>query len=768
MSASAPTPPRCLTTQFGISPWLTLPASLVVTMAVAGLIGAITVRLSGHYLPLGTIAWGIAFFYLFGNIDWLGAHDGLAGIPPLRVGTHPLIDPRDYFVVVWIAVVLAVIATQNLLGGRIGRAIRALRRSTRAAEAFGVNTAAAKLLVFVYAAMLAGLAGWLYAHFQRSVSPGPFGITAGTEYLLMAVLGGAGRVYGAILGAAGITFLRDQLQNFLPWLIGNTGNYETIAFGAVLVLILQTASSGVWPILFGPPPPPTPPEPRDDKTTPERTLPAPGTALLQVQDARKVFGGLVAVNDVNFEVQSGRIIGLIGPNGAGKSTTFNLITGVLPLSSGQIQFEGHALRTQTPQRAAALGLGRTFQHVEIVADMSVIENVALGAHLLGRAGPLRAMLRLDRAEEALLFANAKRQLDRVGLADVAFRPAGTLALGQLRLVEVARALCLNPVLLLLDEPAAGLRVGEKKALARLLREVRSEGLSVLLVEHDMDFVMSSRRPAGGARFRHQDRRRYPRRHQAAPRRARGLSRRRIVTAPLLDVRNLCVSYGRAQVVHDVSIAVTPGALVTVIGSNGAGKTTLLNAIMGLLKAKGGIGFRGTEVSAVALESRVQSGLCLVPERRELFADMPVEDNLLLGGFRRSRAERKQTLEEIFARLPRLKERRQQLAGTLSGGERQMLAMGRALMARPVLLMLDEPSLGLAPRIVRDVFHILTDLRQTGVSILLVEQNARAALEVADYAYVMELGAITTQGSPQQIAADPRLVESYLGLGGNEY
>ena len=479
-----------LTTRFSISPWLTLPASLVVTMAVAGLIGAITVRLSGHYLPLGTIAWGIAFFYLFGNIDWLGAHDGLAGIPPLRVGTHPLIDPRDYFVVVWIAVVLAVIATQNLLGGRIGRAIRALRRSTRAAEAFGVNTAAAKLMVFVYAAMLAGLAGWLYAHFQRSVSPGPFGITAGTEYLLMAVLGGAGRVYGAILGAAGITFLRDQLQNFLPWLIGNTGNYETIAFGAVLVLILQTASSGVWPILFGPPPPPTPPEPRDDKPTPERTLPAPGTALLQVQDARKVFGGLVAVNDVNFDVQSGRIIGLIGPNGAGKSTTFNLITGVLPLSSGQIQFEGHALRTQTPQRAAALGLGRTFQHVEIVADMSVIENVALGAHLLGRAGPLRAMLRLDRAEEALLFANAKRQLDRVGLADVAFRPVGTLALGQLRLVEVARALCLNPVLLLLDEPAAGLRVGEKKALARLLREVRSEGLSVLLVEHDMDFVMS--------------------------------------------------------------------------------------------------------------------------------------------------------------------------------------------------------------------------------------------------------------------------------------
>ncbi|UZE50674.1 branched-chain amino acid ABC transporter ATP-binding protein/permease [Rhodopseudomonas sp. P2A-2r] len=479
-----------LTLYFGISPWLTLPAALIVTMIVAAGIGAVTVRLSGHYLPLATLAWGIAFFYLFGNVSWLGAHDGLLGIPALKIGAHQLTDPKEFFIIVWVAVVLAVVATQNLLGGRVGRGIRALRRSTRAAEAFGVDTAAAKLMVFVYAAMLAGLAGWLYAHFQRSVSPSPFGIDAGTEYLLMAVLGGAGRVYGAILGAAGITVLRDQLQNLLPWLFGQTGNFDAIAYGAVLVLVLQTASNGLWPILFGPPPPPKVPEPRDGKKLSSRDLPALGTRLLQVMDARKEFGGLTAVNDVSFHVESGRIIGLIGPNGAGKSTTFNLITGVIPLTSGGIQFEGHPLQAQTPQRAARLGLGRTFQHVEIVPDMSVIENVALGAHLLGRAGVLRSIMQLDRAEEAMLFAAAKRELQRVGLADVAFNPAGTLALGQLRLVEVARALCLNPALLLLDEPAAGLRVGEKKALAKLLREVRAEGMSVLLVEHDMDFVMS--------------------------------------------------------------------------------------------------------------------------------------------------------------------------------------------------------------------------------------------------------------------------------------
>jgi branched-chain amino acid transport system permease protein len=479
-----------LTLRFGISPWLTLPAALIVTMIVAAIIGAVTVRLSGHYLPLSTLAWGIAFFYLFGNVDWLGAHDGLLNIPALQIGSHQIIDPKEYFVVVWVAVVLAVVATENLLGGRAGRSIRALRTSSRAAEAFGVDTAAAKLMVFVYAAMLAGLAGWLYAHFQRSVSPGPFGIETGTEYLLMAVLGGAGRVYGAILGAISITVLRDQLQNVLPWLFGKTGNFDVIAYGAVLVLVLLTAPNGLWPILFGPLPPPKVPKHRGNKKLPSRELPPVGLPLLQVIDARKTFGGLTAVNDVSFNVETGRIIGLIGPNGAGKSTTFNLITGVTPLTSGRIEFEGHSLQAQTPYRAAKLGLGRTFQHVEIVPDMSVIENVALGAHLLGSAGVLRSILRLDRAEESLLFATATRQLERVGLSDVAFNPAGTLALGQLRLLEVARALCLNPALLLLDEPAAGLRVGEKKALGKLLREVRTEGMSVLLVEHDMDFVMS--------------------------------------------------------------------------------------------------------------------------------------------------------------------------------------------------------------------------------------------------------------------------------------
>jgi branched-chain amino acid transport system ATP-binding protein len=241
-----------------------------------------------------------------------------------------------------------------------------------------------------------------------------------------------------------------------------------------------------------------------------------------------------------------------------------------------------------------------------------------------------------------------------------------------------------------------------------------------------------------------------------------------VSEALLHVADMHVCYGRVEAVHGVSLEVPKASIVTVIGANGAGKTTLLNAIMGVMKGKGSIRFDGKAIADLSLEARVANGLCLVPERRELFASMPVEDNLLLGGFRRSRSERSQSLEDVYTRFPRLQERRRQLAGTLSGGERQMLAMGRALMARPRLLMLDEPSLGLAPRIVRDVFHIITALKDAGVSILLIEQNARAALQIASYAYVLELGRVTAAGTSAEITNNPRLVESYLGLGGASY
>jgi len=234
---------------------------------------------------------------------------------------------------------------------------------------------------------------------------------------------------------------------------------------------------------------------------------------------------------------------------------------------------------------------------------------------------------------------------------------------------------------------------------------------------------------------------------------------------LLNVRDLHAGYGRAEVLHGLTITARAGKVITVIGPNGAGKSTLLNALMGVLQARGQVEYDGASVALRSLEERVMLGMALVPETRALFATMSVEDNLLLCAFRQVRLGNKDSvkaLDEVFVLFPRLKERRAQLAGTLSGGERQMLAVGRALMGKPRLLMLDEPSLGLAPLVVRDIFATISALRATGVTILLVEQNARAALEVADYGYVLEMGEIALEGRAAELALDPRVVETYLG------
>ena len=480
-----------LTTAYGLSPWLTLPASLLVSGVAAVLLGLVTVRLSGHYLPLGTIAWGLGLFYLFSKLEFLGRNDGISAIPPLSIGSFKMIDPGTIYFAIWIAVLLSALLTMNLLDSRTGRAIRALRRGHIAAEAFGVQTPRAKLLVFIYAAVLAGLSGWLYAHFQRAANPTPFGAQAGIEYLFVAVVGGAGYVWGGVLGAAIVVILKEILQSYLPYVFGGQGQLETIVFGILLVLLLQLAPTGVWPWLMARLPL------KLNRKRPDTSLvlparPKPPTSvnvLLQIDNARKQFGGVVAVNDVSFDVQAREIVALIGPNGAGKSTTFNLITGVLRPTGGSISILGNKFNHARPQQVAKLGVSRTFQHVKLVPDMTVLENVAIGAHLRGRAGALASMFRLDRADEARLLAEAARQIERVGLADQIDALAGSLSLGQQRIVEIARALCIDPMLLLLDEPAAGLRHMEKQQLASLLRQLRDGGMSVLLVEHDMGFVM---------------------------------------------------------------------------------------------------------------------------------------------------------------------------------------------------------------------------------------------------------------------------------------
>jgi branched-chain amino acid transport system permease protein len=484
-----------LSTAYDISPWIGLLVGLAITAATAFFIGIITMRLSGHYLPLGTIAWGLSLYYLFGNLDFLGKYDGISGIPSIELFGLTLGSGRSMYFLIWVVVIVAVVALQNLLNSRPGRAIRALKGGTVMAEAMGVNTAWMKVSIFVIAALLAGISGWLYAHMQRAVNPSPFGLNAGIEFLFMAVVGGAGYLWGALLGAALLTILKDQLQSILPALLGSSGNFEVIVFGVMMIVLLQKARNGIWPFIQQYlPKRPLAVAPATAPGLPIRVKPAAGELLLHVNKARKQFGGLVAVNNIEFKVLAGEIVGLIGPNGAGKSTMFNLVTGVLPATKGEILFRTDAgmrrIDSLPSREIVRLGIGRTFQHVHLLPTMSVLENVAIGAHLRGSKGIPRSVLALNGAEEQSLLFEARRQLERVGLGKLLYEDAGNLALGQQRILEIARALCCDPVLLLLDEPAAGLRYKEKQALAQLLKKLKAEGMSILIVEHDMDFVMN--------------------------------------------------------------------------------------------------------------------------------------------------------------------------------------------------------------------------------------------------------------------------------------
>ena len=479
-----------LTTAYAVSPWISLPIALAFTAVVALILGVMTLRLSGHYLPLSTLAWGISIYFFFGNFEFLGGHTGLTNLPPIEVAGHKLDTGRRFYYLIWAVTLLALLAVQNLLESRPGRAIRALKKGAVMAEAFGVDTARVKIVIFVYAAVLAALSGWLYAHLLRFVNPTPFGVNIGIEYLFMAVIGGSSHVWGAIVGATLLTLLKQWLQDWLPRLIGHDGNFEMIVFGVLMVLLLHRAREGVMPLLGkllparrAEPPPAAP-------LLANRPRPDAGQPLLEARRVEKRFDGLVAVNALSFSMNTGEIVGLIGPNGAGKSTMFNLVTGVLPLSGGEIHFRGERIDGLPARAIVRYGIARTFQHVNLIPEMSVLDNVTLGAHLRGERGVVSASLRLDRAEEARLRYEAARQLERVGLGAHLFEAAGSLALGQQRIMEIARALCADPVLLLLDEPGAGLRYKEKEALAALIRKLRSEGTSVLLVEHDMDLVMN--------------------------------------------------------------------------------------------------------------------------------------------------------------------------------------------------------------------------------------------------------------------------------------
>ncbi|MCL6648675.1 MAG: ATP-binding cassette domain-containing protein [Chloroflexi bacterium] len=487
--------------------------------------------------------------------------------------------------------------------------------------------------------------------------------------------------------------------------------------------------------------------------------------LLRVEGVSRRFGGIQALERVSLAVHPGEVLAVIGPNGAGKTTLFNVVSGLDRPDEGRVVFLGKDVVGKPPQWLAQQGMARTFQNLQVFSRLSVIENVLVPAWQGRQPSLWRALLGWEQHQQFL--DQAKRALATVGLAEVASMPASALSFGQQRLLELARALALEPRLLLLDEPLSGLAPEERARLLELVAELRAQGLGVLLIEHDVPAVMRSADavvvlhqgakiaagtpaavaadPAVQAAYLGEE---------VAIRRSAPL---RQATEPLLEVRDLCVRRGPVPVLHGVSLEVRRGQCVGILGPNGAGKSTLLGSLVGLFPAESGeVRLAGTPVQGRSPERLVRQGLSLVPERRQLFSGLTVRENLLLGAYPHlpltvlGQAGRfaQEDLQRVLRLFPRLAERQRQLAGTLSGGEQQMLALARGLMGRPQVLLLDEPSLGLAPRVVSEILAALAQLRDEGVTIVLVEQNVRAALAFCDDIYWLERGEIVRQGPPE--------------------
>jgi len=521
--------------------------------------------------------------------------------------------------------------------------------------------------------------------------------------------------------------------------------------------------------------------------------------LLRLDSVQRHFGGVHAVDGVSLEVERGAIQGLIGPNGAGKTTLVNVLTGYVPFQAGHAWVGADELTGLPAFRIAALGVARTFQNIRLFKELTAIENVLVGMHTRRRDDTLAQLATLPffRRDQRGRLNEAHKLMDTVGLAsrDVGDRPAGTLPYGDQRRLEIARALALRPRLLILDEPAAGMNPSEKHRIRELIERLNADGLTILLIDHDMRLVMGVCNRVAVLNFGRKIADGTPeevstdsgvikaylgsggeREVRSAPG-ASGVDQAaeadevagsgRPSVEPenaILEVHGLTVSYGAITAVRGASFSVAPGEVVALIGANGAGKSTILNTLSGLLRPDyGSAMFDGLDLTAAKPSAIVRHGLVQVPEGREILARQTVLENLELATWARQSGRGAQgQIALMMKRFPILGERRDMRAGTLSGGEQQMLAIARGLLAKPRLLLLDEPSLGLAPQMVDEVFRAIEEIHADGTTILLVEQNALRALAIADRAYVIETGRIQLSGSGDDLLHNPAVRRAYLG------
>jgi ABC-type branched-subunit amino acid transport system ATPase component/ABC-type branched-subunit amino acid transport system permease subunit len=752
-----------LTTNYEWSFWPALILSGIIT-GLAGMLLAIpALKVRGPYLAMVTIAFG--FVVEQGAAEWqrlTGGWNGLSGIPgPSVFGTD--IGERGIAYLTLALVVLATAAFAWLSRSVWGNAMRAVRDSESASVSIGLDPTLVRTAAFGISAVAAGLAGGVYASISNFISPESFPFFQSILFLLVVMLGGADRVLGPIVGALVVVLL--------PELLATLGQYRLLFVGVLMLAVLRLAPTGLVGLIASVLPGKERETLAKERSDIGRFLAAGASGqALAVRDLSVSFGGVRAVRDLNFAAQPGAITSIIGPNGAGKSTALNVICGFYRPDAGTVRLGDRIVSALRAYQIPRAGIARTYQTSQLFESMSVIDNVVIALRR-GRLAPyfLTGGKRGDDAEIA------ESLLAFVGYKGAHHWPADALAHVDKRLVEIARALAVRPSVLALDEPAAGLNAEDTAAIGALLRKLAAVGKTVILVEHDMDLVMgvsshvivldAGAKIAEGTPAQVATDPAVLEAYLGAGEQAeRGRKQPfAIAQKPLMTVSALSAGYGAATVVRQADLEIAAGELVAVLGANGAGKTTLMRALSGLLRPiEGEVRFLGERIDHFPGDRIARAGLVLVPEGRQVFPELSVTDNLRLGAYARRSAEEASMIENLLTRFPALKARRRQRAGLLSGGEQQMLAIARGLMARPQVLMLDEPSLGLAPKLLENLYDLLAALRDEGTTILLVDQMAQLALSVADRAYVLQSGAFTHSGTAREVAQDPALVKAYLG------
>ncbi|MDD1968888.1 ATP-binding cassette domain-containing protein [Pseudomonas putida] len=753
-----------LMTLAGLPLWLAVPAAGVVAGAVGALLAIPALRVSGPYLAMITIAFSFVVHHSL--IEWrdvTGGSNGLMGIPlPDFAG----LDPSILLALIATALMIGALAFyQRLHHSGWGKAMRAVKASEIAARSLGFNPVVSKTLAFALSALLTGLAGALLAPLLMFINPESFPFSQSILFVLAVIVGGSGTLFGPVLGALLIVLVPELLSDF--------AEYRLLIFSVLLLVVLWIAPNGLLGALarrWIKPTPLTPPARIDHGRIARHLGQRKNRDGLHIRDIGIRFGGVQAAQQVNLHAPAGSITSIIGPNGAGKTTVLNMISGFYAPDSGQIDLD-QPLAGLPAWKTARAGIARTYQTTQLFGEMSVLDNV-LVAMQQGRLGPIFSHPRA--AQKAL----ALDLLALVGYRGAVNIPAEDLPHVDRRLVEIARALATAPAVLLLDEPAAGLSRRDTDALAILLRQLAQFGLTVILVEHDMALVMAvserllvldAGKPitVGTPAQVQQDERVIAAylggtEYQATPRGEAWNGSR----DARLYVKDLVIDYGAAPVVNKVNLVVNPGELVAILGANGAGKSSILQCLAGLHRASGGSVLLDNEnIEQASASSIAAQGLALVPEGRQVFPYLSVRDNLLLGSYsRRDAVDLDAEIEAILRRFPRLRDRIDSPAGLLSGGEQQMVAVGRGLMAKPKILLLDEPSLGLSPSMIGELYDALAALRDEGVTLLLVDQMANLALQVADRAYVLETGQVIKSGTAAELREDGELAAAYLGEG----